>query len=273
MRIVAGAAPAVPRSHLRRDDQGRAPAPARQASAGAARHRLPLRHQRGRGRRRPHPGDLRQAPHAGGLRPGRRALPRGRAEPQSDLRHLQPLDHASPAIGICSRPSSSSTWSAMSPRSSTRSASSSRAARGCWSCPWCRSSSASSTRRPWPIRGRIPTRAWTACSRMSWPSSAATRPQEDRCAIFARVWELTEAASEAPPSDPFALVATGVPQSRADSPPERTLVLLSGTDRGAVRSRPRVEPNEAVSRFRVLARSDTVVTDSPTEVFVDGGRA
>jgi radical SAM superfamily enzyme YgiQ (UPF0313 family) len=33
----------------------------------------------------------------------------------------------------------------------------------------------------------------------------------DRFAIFARVWELTEAASEATPSDPFALVATGVP--------------------------------------------------------------
>src|SRR5215218_9108718 len=34
---------------------------------------------------------------------------------------------------------------------------------------------------------------------------------EDRYAIFARVWELTEAASEATPSDPFALVATNVP--------------------------------------------------------------
>jgi radical SAM superfamily enzyme YgiQ (UPF0313 family) len=34
---------------------------------------------------------------------------------------------------------------------------------------------------------------------------------EDRFAIFARVWELTEAAIEATPSDPFALVATGVP--------------------------------------------------------------
>jgi len=34
---------------------------------------------------------------------------------------------------------------------------------------------------------------------------------EDRFAIFARVWELTEATSEATPSDPFALVATGVP--------------------------------------------------------------
>jgi radical SAM superfamily enzyme YgiQ (UPF0313 family) len=33
---------------------------------------------------------------------------------------------------------------------------------------------------------------------------------EDRYAIFARVWELTEAAGETPPSDPFALVATGV---------------------------------------------------------------
>lgn len=33
---------------------------------------------------------------------------------------------------------------------------------------------------------------------------------DDRFAIFARVWELTEAASEAAPSDPFALVATGV---------------------------------------------------------------
>jgi radical SAM superfamily enzyme YgiQ (UPF0313 family) len=36
-------------------------------------------------------------------------------------------------------------------------------------------------------------------------------PEEDRFAIFARVWELTEAASEAIPSDPFTLVATGVP--------------------------------------------------------------
>jgi radical SAM superfamily enzyme YgiQ (UPF0313 family) len=34
--------------------------------------------------------------------------------------------------------------------------------------------------------------------------------EEDRFAIFARVWELTEAAGEATPSDPFALVATGV---------------------------------------------------------------
>jgi radical SAM superfamily enzyme YgiQ (UPF0313 family) len=34
---------------------------------------------------------------------------------------------------------------------------------------------------------------------------------EDRYAIFARVWELTEAAGEAAPSDPFALTATGVP--------------------------------------------------------------
>ena len=34
---------------------------------------------------------------------------------------------------------------------------------------------------------------------------------EDRHAIFARVWELTESTSEATPSDPFALVATGVP--------------------------------------------------------------
>jgi radical SAM superfamily enzyme YgiQ (UPF0313 family) len=33
--------------------------------------------------------------------------------------------------------------------------------------------------------------------------------EEDRFAIFARVWELTEAAAEATPSDPFALVATG----------------------------------------------------------------
>src|SRR5215216_4110887 len=33
---------------------------------------------------------------------------------------------------------------------------------------------------------------------------------EDRYAIFARVWELTEAAGEITPSDPFALVATGV---------------------------------------------------------------
>jgi radical SAM superfamily enzyme YgiQ (UPF0313 family) len=33
---------------------------------------------------------------------------------------------------------------------------------------------------------------------------------EDRYAIFARVWELTEAAGETPMSDPFALVATGV---------------------------------------------------------------
>ena len=35
--------------------------------------------------------------------------------------------------------------------------------------------------------------------------------EESREAIFARVWELTEAASEATPSDPFALVVTGVP--------------------------------------------------------------
>jgi hypothetical protein len=35
-------------------------------------------------------------------------------------------------------------------------------------------------------------------------------PEEDRFAIFARVWELTEAASEAAPRDPFALVATSV---------------------------------------------------------------
>jgi hypothetical protein len=35
--------------------------------------------------------------------------------------------------------------------------------------------------------------------------------EEDRFAIFARVWELTEAANEAPPSDPYAFVATGVP--------------------------------------------------------------
>jgi radical SAM superfamily enzyme YgiQ (UPF0313 family) len=34
---------------------------------------------------------------------------------------------------------------------------------------------------------------------------------EDRYAIFARVWELTEAASETTPSDPFALVTTSVP--------------------------------------------------------------
>jgi hypothetical protein len=34
---------------------------------------------------------------------------------------------------------------------------------------------------------------------------------EDRYAIFARVWELTEAAAETTPSDPFALIATGVP--------------------------------------------------------------
>jgi radical SAM superfamily enzyme YgiQ (UPF0313 family) len=34
---------------------------------------------------------------------------------------------------------------------------------------------------------------------------------EDRHAIFAKVWELTEAAGENSPSDPFALVATGVP--------------------------------------------------------------
>jgi hypothetical protein len=35
--------------------------------------------------------------------------------------------------------------------------------------------------------------------------------EESREAIFARVWELTEAASEATPSDPFALVVTDVP--------------------------------------------------------------
>jgi radical SAM superfamily enzyme YgiQ (UPF0313 family) len=35
--------------------------------------------------------------------------------------------------------------------------------------------------------------------------------EEDRIAVFARVWQLTEAAGEAAPSDPFALVATGVP--------------------------------------------------------------
>jgi radical SAM superfamily enzyme YgiQ (UPF0313 family) len=35
--------------------------------------------------------------------------------------------------------------------------------------------------------------------------------EEDRFAIFAKVWELTEAAGEAAPSDPFALVATGAP--------------------------------------------------------------
>jgi hypothetical protein len=34
---------------------------------------------------------------------------------------------------------------------------------------------------------------------------------EDRVAIFAKVWELTDAVSETTPSDPFALVATGVP--------------------------------------------------------------
>jgi radical SAM superfamily enzyme YgiQ (UPF0313 family) len=34
--------------------------------------------------------------------------------------------------------------------------------------------------------------------------------EEDRAAIFAKVWELTDAASEAAPSDPFALVASGV---------------------------------------------------------------
>jgi radical SAM superfamily enzyme YgiQ (UPF0313 family) len=34
---------------------------------------------------------------------------------------------------------------------------------------------------------------------------------EDRFAVFTRVWELTEVASEATPSDPFALVVTGVP--------------------------------------------------------------
>jgi radical SAM superfamily enzyme YgiQ (UPF0313 family) len=33
----------------------------------------------------------------------------------------------------------------------------------------------------------------------------------NRFAIFARVWELTEAASEETPSDPFALIASGVP--------------------------------------------------------------
>jgi radical SAM superfamily enzyme YgiQ (UPF0313 family) len=34
---------------------------------------------------------------------------------------------------------------------------------------------------------------------------------EDRYAIFARVWELTEAAAETTPSDPFALVTSAVP--------------------------------------------------------------
>jgi radical SAM superfamily enzyme YgiQ (UPF0313 family) len=33
---------------------------------------------------------------------------------------------------------------------------------------------------------------------------------EDRFSIFAKVWQLTEAVSEATPSDPFALVATGI---------------------------------------------------------------
>jgi hypothetical protein len=35
-------------------------------------------------------------------------------------------------------------------------------------------------------------------------------PGADRFALFARVWELTEAASAATPRDPVALVVTGV---------------------------------------------------------------
>ena len=49
------------------------------------------------------------------------------------------------------------------------------------------------------------TRSWLTGGFSQLPNSG-----EDRFAIFAKVWELTEAAGEATPSDPLALIATGV---------------------------------------------------------------
>ena len=79
MAIVAALHARVPRRHLRRDDQGRAPAAASRPSAAAARHRLRVRDHRGRVVRRRRARAAREGTHARGLRRGRRALSRGSA--------------------------------------------------------------------------------------------------------------------------------------------------------------------------------------------------
>ncbi len=63
----------------------------------------------------------------------------------------------------------------------------------------------------WPIPGRTPTPAWIRLHEEVL-AIRQRRPEgdEDRYALFVRVWELTEAASDTPASDPFALFTTSV---------------------------------------------------------------
>ena len=72
MRIVEALHAAHPVGHLRRDDQGRAPAAAPRSAAAAERQRLPVRHERRRVDRRPRARAARQGTHARRFRRGGR---------------------------------------------------------------------------------------------------------------------------------------------------------------------------------------------------------
>ena len=70
------AASRIPAADLRRDHQGRAPARASRAAAGAGADRLPVRHERGRVGRRRGAGEAGEGAHARRLHRGRGAVPR-----------------------------------------------------------------------------------------------------------------------------------------------------------------------------------------------------
>ena len=94
LAIVDARGARVPRRHLRRHDQGRAPAAAGRGAAAAARHRLRVRHLRRRIVRRRGARAAGEGTHPRRLRRGRRRLPVDRPRAVADLRRVHAVDDA-----------------------------------------------------------------------------------------------------------------------------------------------------------------------------------
>ena len=155
------AARGAPGRHLRRHDQGRAPAAPPRPAPPAGRERLRLRHERGRIDRRRRAADAGEGPHASGFRGRGRRVPRREPDIRPHVRRVPPVAHARRLLRSARSHRPSSTSSTMSRPSSWRFACSSPKGPGCSSWTTCGRVSGRSTRRRSRIPGCMPILAWT----------------------------------------------------------------------------------------------------------------
>ena len=200
MAIVEGLAARASRPHLRRDDQGRAPAASTRPAPAAPRHRLRVCHHRGGIVRQSRSRVAREGTHARGLRTGRPSLPDHRSQPLADLRRVHTVDddgelrvHAVDARSARSR-GRRGPGSIRDPVADTGRLPDARARRGegsgrhisiasrsrtCGATTIRASTRCSGSSRRWPVRGS--TRRAKRCSRRSGPGCTMRRGSPCRC--------------------------------------------------------------------------------------------